>query len=193
MATARFHSADDRRDAATLGMWVFLATEVLFFGPLFFGYVHSRLASYEAFVSGSHHMHFWLGTINTAILLTSSLTMALAVEKRTHSRVFLSCTALLGIAFLCIKGYEYASEVPEVAAASGAERIFYLLYFAMTGLHALHLVIGIALIAWLWLTAPRYGPEYYAPLEVTGLYWHFVDVVWVFLYPMFYLLERYAA
>lgn len=207
MTTVQFDSAEERRASSLLGMWVFLATELLFFAPLFFGYLHGRLTDHEAFVSGSHHMHFWLGTINTGILLTSSLTMMLAVNaaqargrnengngngnERNFFRVLLAATALLGIAFLCIKAYEYASELPEAARAEGGEAVFYFLYFAMTGLHALHLFIGIGLLTWLWLTERRYGARHFMPVEVVGLYWHFVDIVWVFLYPMFYLLERY--
>ena len=179
-----------------LGMWAFLATELLFFGPLFFGYVHGRIGSPEAFVSGSHHMHVVLGTLNTAILMTSSLTMALAVRSSQEGkslRIWLGLTALLGLAFLGIKGSEYWMEASEVAKASGAELEFYFLYFAMTGLHAIHLTIGIGIVAWLWWHAKRFGRDYHSPVEVSGLYWHFVDVVWVFLYPMFYLLQRYSA
>lgn len=194
MTTSPFASALERREAATLGIWAFLATEVLFFGPLFFGYVHARLAQPDAFASGSHHMHIVLGTLNTALLLTSSLTMALAVEATQRGkrslRLLLAVTALLGAAFLCAKGYEYVTEIPEAARATGGEARFYFLYFAMTGLHAIHLAIGIALLAWLWLRAHRLGTAHFAPVEVTGLYWHFIDVVWVFLFPMFYLLER---
>lgn len=196
MPTIQFDSALERRESSLLGMWVFLATELLFFGPLFFGYVHGRLQAHDAFVSASHHMHFWLGTINTGLLLTSSLTMALAVQRAEAGRTqvmkrLLAATALLGMAFLCIKGYEYASEWGEAAAAGGGEAQFYFLYFAMTGLHAVHLGIGIALLSWLWLTARRYGAAYHTPVEVVGLYWHFVDLMWIFLYPIFYLLERY--
>jgi cytochrome c oxidase subunit 3 len=196
MTTVQFDSAEERRSSSLLGMWVFLATEVLFFAPLFFGYLHGRLTDHEAFVSGSHHMHFWLGTINTGILLTSSLSMMLAVNaaqasKRSSMKKLLLFTAILGISFLCIKAYEYASELPEAARAEGGEAVFYFLYFAMTGLHALHLFIGIGLLTWLWLTERRYGARHFMPVEVVGLYWHFVDLVWVFLYPMFYLLERY--
>jgi cytochrome c oxidase subunit III len=196
MPTIPFDSALERRESSLLGMWVFLATELLFFGPLFFGYVHGRLQSHHAFVAASHHMHFWLGTINTALLLTSSLTMALAVQRAQGGRAeimkrLLVVTALLGLAFLCIKGYEYASEWGEAARAGGGEAQFYFLYFAMTGLHAVHLCIGIALLSWLWLTARRYGIAYHTPVEVVGLYWHFVDLMWIFLYPIFYLLERY--
>jgi cytochrome c oxidase subunit 3 len=197
MPTSPFDSPLERGEAATLGMWAFLATEVLFFGPLFFGYLHGRLASPQAFVAGSHHMHIALGTLNTAILMTSSLTMALAVRAARTSRgplrALLALTALLGLAFLGIKASEYWMEASEVAKASGAELKFYFLYFAMTGLHALHMTIGLGVIAWLWRHARRFGRDYHAPVEVSGLYWHFVDIVWVFLYPMFYLLERYSA
>jgi cytochrome c oxidase subunit III len=197
MTTSPFDSTLERREAGMLGMWAFLATEVLFFGPLFFGYLHGRLTSPEAFVSGSPHMHIVLGTLNTAILMTSSLTMALAVRAaqsgRESLRTYLVITALLGLAFLGIKGSEYGMEASEAAKASGAELQFYFLYFAMTGLHAIHLTIGIGVLAWLWRHARRFGAGDHAPVEVSGLYWHFVDVVWVFLYPMFYLLERYSA
>jgi cytochrome c oxidase subunit 3 len=196
MPTIQFDSALERREAGMLGMWAFLATELLFFGPLFFGYVHGRIGSPEAFVSGSHHMHVVLGTLNTAILMTSSLTMALAVRSSREGkslRIWLGLTALLGLAFLGIKGSEYWMEASEVARASGAELEFYFLYFAMTGLHAIHLTIGIGVVAWLWSHAKRFGRDYHSPVEVSGLYWHFVDVVWVFLYPMFYLLQRYSA
>lgn len=198
MATSQFDSTLERREADLLGMWAFLATEVLFFGPLFFGYMHGRLTQPEAFVAGSHHMHIVLGTLNTAILMTSSLTMALAVRAaqtsgRERLRLWLALTALCGLAFLGIKAAEWATEWSAAANAAGGEARFYFLYYAMTGLHALHLTIGVAIVAWLWLRAERYSAAYHAPAEVSGLYWHFVDVVWVFLYPMFYLLERYSA
>lgn len=196
MPTTQFDSALERRDSALLGMWAFLATELMFFGPLFFGYVHARISASEAFVTGSHHMHIVLGTLNTAILMTSSLTMALGVRAAQDSRpvrIWLALTALFGLAFLGIKATEWVLEFPEAAAAAGGRARFYFLYYAMTGLHAVHLTIGIAIVAWLWLHAERYRAAYHAPVEVTGLYWHFVDIVWVFLYPMFYLLERYNA
>jgi len=196
MPTTQFDSVLERREAAMLGMWAFLVTEVLFFGPLFFGYVHARIGAGDAFVSASHHMHIVLGTLNTAILMTSSLTMALAVKSSQEGkplRMFLALTALLGLAFLGIKAYEWASEWDEATRAAGGEARFYFLYYAMTGLHGIHLTIGLGIVAWLWRHAKRFGRDYHAPVEVSGLYWHFVDVVWVFLYPMFYLLERYSA
>lgn len=189
MTTSQFDSRLERRDAVLLGMWAFLATEVLFFGPLLFGYVHGRAFQPDAFSAASHHMHIVLGTLNTAILLTSSFTMALGVraaQTERSPRIWLWLTALLGLAFLGIKGYEYASEWSEAASATGGEARFYFLYYATTGLHAVHLAIGIGIVSWLALRVRRA-----MPIEATGLYWHFIDIVWVFLYPMFYLLERY--
>src|SRR5438067_11219464 len=194
MAISQFDSTLERREAALLGMWAFLATEVMFFGPLFFGYVHGRLYQPDAFAAGSHHMHIVLGTLNTAILLTSSLTMALGVhaaQESRPSRTWLALTALLGLAFLGIKASEWLLEYSQAASAGGGEARFYFLYYAMSGLHAVHLTIGIGVVAWLWLHAKRFSAASHMPVEVTGLYWHFVDIVWVFLFPMFYLLERY--
>jgi cytochrome c oxidase subunit 3 len=194
MTTSPFDSALERREASLLGMWAFLATELMFFGPLFFGYVHARIGQSDAFVAGSHHMHIVLGTLNTAILMTSSLTMALAVRAARENRplrTWLVLTGLLGLVFLGIKASEWAMEFSEAANASGGEARFYFLYYAMTGLHAVHLSIGIGIVAWLAVHAKRFSAAYHVPVEVTGLYWHFVDIVWVFLYPMFYLLERY--
>jgi len=194
MTTSPFDSALERREASLLGMWAFLATELMFFGPLFFGYVHARIAQGDAFVAGSHHMHIVLGTLNTAILMTSSLTMALAVRAARDTRpvrTWLALTALLGLVFLGIKASEWLMELGEAANASGGEARFYFLYYAMTGLHAVHLTIGLGVLAWLWVHARRFSAAYHMPVELTGLYWHFVDIVWVFLYPMFYLLERY--
>ena len=196
MATVQFDSAAERREAAVFGMWAFLATEVAFFGPLFFGYVHGRVYSHDAFAEASRHMHIVLGTVNTALLLTSSLAVAFAVDAARLAdarrlRKLLLFAIALGIGFLCIKGYEYHAEWHEAVQAQGGEAQFYLLYYAMTGLHALHLTVGIGALAWLCWRARAFGPAYYAPVEVSGLYWHFVDCVWVFLYPMFYLMERY--
>jgi cytochrome c oxidase subunit III len=194
MPTIQFDNTLERRDSALLGMWAFIATELMFFGPLFFGYVHGRVSQHEAFVSGSHHMHIVLGTLNTALLLTSSFTMALGVRAAQESRpvrAWLALTALLGLAFLGIKAAEWAMELGEASKATGGEARFYFLYYATTGLHALHLAVGVAIVAWLAGQARRFNAERHLPVEVTGLYWHFVDIVWVFLYPMFYLLERY--
>lgn len=206
-AAPQFEDREQRRSAATLGMWVFLATEVLFFGVLFGGYAVIRLLNYDAFVVGSHHTDVVLGTINTAVLLTSSLTMALAVRGaslglRRATTGWLVLTLVLGLVFLGIKAVEYHQEyldglVPVLAFqyqgphAQGVLLFFYL-YFVMTGLHALHLIIGVAVVGVMAVRSRRghFGPEYHIPVELTGLYWHFVDVVWIFLYPLFYLVAR---
>ena len=189
-----------QRDTAALGTWVFLATELMFFGPLFFAYVYGRMHHPEAFAIASRHTHVWLGVANTAVLLTSSLTMALAVRAandgmRRALPWLLAVTAALGAAFLVIKGFEYHKEweealVPQFRFVFSGEHapaveLFYYLYFLMTGLHALHLSIGIGLVCWF---AVRPHPT---AVEMTGLYWHFVDIIWIFLFPLIYLLERY--
>lgn len=207
----QFDTAAQQGEAATLGMWIFLATELMFFGPLFFGYVYGRTHYPEGFAAASRHTDVMLGTINTALLLTSSLLMAIAVEARkagaTHLAArLLPIVAALGLAFLAIKGIEYRHEwqehllptagfsFPEQKHADAA-RIFYFLYFGMTGLHALHLIIGIALMSVFALGLSR-GARRFASaerIEVAGLYWHFVDVIWIFLYPILYLVGRSAA
>jgi cytochrome c oxidase subunit III len=204
----QFETPEQQRESATFGIWVFIATELMFFGPLFLGYLYGRTHFGHAFAAASHRTHLWLGTINTAILLTSSLSIALAVraaqlDDRKALVRLLAATATLGGLFLCLKGWEYYQEwqealVPalrfsfEAQFAAGARYFFYL-YYLMTGLHALHLAIGIGLVTLLCRRALRqqFGSAYYTPVEVVGLYWHFVDIVWIFLYPLIYLLERY--
>jgi len=197
-----------QHDASALGMWTFLATEVTFFGVLFMGYTAYRVVYYESFAEASRHLSLPLGTINTAVLLGSSLAMALAIHAaqlgNTRKLVgFLLVTILLGTAFLGIKAFEYYYEyeerlVPGLNFAysgpdAGQVELFFILYFIMTGLHAFHLTVGIGLVAVIAFLAwrGRYTPEYYTPVELTGLYWHFVDVVWVFLFPLLYLVDRY--
>jgi cytochrome c oxidase subunit 3 len=206
------HQFDDlaqQREAATLGMWVFLVTEILFFGGLFAAYTVYRNWYPEAFAAASHELDVALGTINTAVLITSSLTMALAVHaaqvgQRRLLLMFLAATTLLGAVFLGIKGIEYyhkfvehhvpgAGFVFEAAHAQHAE-IFFSLYFVMTGLHALHMIIGIAIMSvMMWISwRGAITPDYYSPIEISGLYWHFVDIVWIFLFPLLYLLGRHG-
>jgi cytochrome c oxidase subunit III len=206
-AASQFNSVAQQHDAATLGMWVFIGTELMFFGPLFFGYLYGRSHFPDAFGAASRHTEVLLGTINTAVLLTSSMTMAIAVEAhklgaQRLARVMLWATALLGVAFLLIKGSEYGHEwhahlfpgagLSFQGGQPGAARMFFILYFAMTALHAVHLAIGIALVAAFAIALQRHA-ELSANaerLELVGLYWHFVDTVWIFLYPLLYLIGR---
>jgi cytochrome c oxidase subunit 3 len=202
-----FDDAEQQHEASTFGMWLFLVTEIMFFGGLFTAYVVYRSAFPGAFAHASNHLDLLMGGINTAVLIASSLTMALAVHgaqigKNDLLKTGLLLTILLGSVFLAIKAYEYGHKFHEGlvpgpyftyggADAKNAE-LFFSMYFAMTGLHALHMVIGIAILAILLLQARRgvYGAHYFTPIELTGLYWHFVDIVWIFLFPLLYLIGR---
>ncbi len=204
----QFDDMEQQREASTLGMWVFLATEVLFFGGMFTGYLVYRTLYPNAFAEASHAMNVVLGGINTAVLLCSSLTMALAVysarrNDRRKTILFLIATMLLGITFLCIKGVEYSQKFAEHLVpgvdfayrgpnAANAE-IYFVLYFLLTGFHALHLTIGVGVLTVITIMAyrRRFSSAYYSPVEVSGLYWHFVDIVWIFLYPLIYLIRLY--
>lgn len=204
----QFGSAEQQRRAVTLGLWVFLATELMFFGPLFFGYWIGRWHFPDGFGAASRHTDVMLGTINTAILLTSSLTMALATvvrkldSPRKWTLVLLWATAALGVAFLVIKGTEYVHEWHEhlfpgrgfsfEGGHAGAAQLFFILYFAMTALHAVHLTIGIVLVSIFAIALQRRALHFANAerIELAGLYWHFIDVVWIFLYPILYLVGR---
>ena len=203
-----YESLGEQREAATLGMWVFLATEILLFGGLFAAYMVYRYTYPATFAEMSNHLNIWLGSINTGLLLTSSLTVALAVHAIEHGKrkrmvAYLGATLVFGIGFLGIKAYEYYEEYVKGLVPiegfdftfHGAEdiqaRLFMTLYFTMTGLHAFHMIVGIGLISWLawrgWRGA--FSPEYTNPVEVGGLYWHLIDIIWVFLYPLLYLIN----
>ncbi|MCX7717477.1 MAG: cytochrome c oxidase subunit 3 [Candidatus Sumerlaeaceae bacterium] len=214
-----FVDLQQQKSAATLGMWLFLATEVLFFGGLFVAYTLYKLKYYEAFVAGSHELSITLGCVNTAILITSSLTMALGVYGAQTGRKAFACNSLLATlalagAFLVVKYFEWSAKfehhlVPgpdfqfdvthAAAVVANPEllriehvKMFFILYYIMTGLHGIHVVAGIGVIAWLYTQARKgvYSAEYYTPVELVGLYWHFVDIVWIFLFPLLYLLGR---
>ena len=202
------HQFDDpaqQHAASSLGMWAFLLTEIMFFGGLFVGYTVYRTAYPAGFVAGSHHLDVLLGTLNTAVLISSSLTMALSVHaaQMGHRQLlirFLLLTMLLGLVFLGIKGYEYwhkyhESLVPGIkfnyaGPYPSQVQLFLVFYFLMTGLHALHMVIGLGMLTILAVLAWRgaFSAAYSTPVELIGLYWHFVDIVWIFLYPLLYLL-----
>ena len=211
-SSALAHQFDDlaqQREAATLGMWVFLVTEVLFFGGLFLVYSVYRTLYPAAFTAASHELDVMLGSINTVVLITSSLTMALAVRaaqtgQRRLLLLLLIATMVLGAAFLGIKSVEYYHKfvehhVPGPGFVFEAEharhaQIFFSLYFLMTGLHAVHMIIGLGIMAvmlW-WSWRGTITPEYYSPIEISGLYWHFVDIVWIFLFPLLYLIGRHG-
>ena len=203
-----FDDAGQQHDAATLGMWAFLVTEIMFFGGMFLAYTIYRSSFPEAFAHASHHLDVRLGTLNTAVLIGSSFTMALAVHgaqvgwRRGPIALCLILTMLLGTVFLGVKSLEYGHKFHEGLvpgphfAYDGPDarpaQIFFSLYFAMTGFHALHMVIGLGLLTWLVLGTRRgrFGPHYFTPVEMTGLYWHFVDIVWIFLFPLLYLIGR---
>lgn len=221
----QFDDADQQHEAAILGMWSFLATEVLFFGGLFTAYVVYRTMHSVQFTLASHHMNVPLGALNTAVLLVSSLLVALAVREAQlgHPRAvirYLIGTIALGLVFLIVKAFEWHADweehlvpffgnwrlstsdldamlergVDNEPGALGMFRMFFVLYFFMTGLHAIHLIVGVVIVgivAWLtWRRRERGG--YANMIEVTGLYWHFIDIVWVFLYPLLYLIEPHS-
>jgi cytochrome c oxidase subunit III len=190
-----------------LGMWLFLVTEVMFFGGLFAAYTVYRFMYPAAFADASRHLDLVLGTVNTVILLTSSLTMALAVNsiqkgRRGQLMIFLAATMLLGTIFLVLKATEYSHVVQEHLYPGGLfiypgpfereARLFFSLYFSMTGLHFIHMALGILFMGLLLVLAWRgkFTPHRYNVIEMTGLYWHFVDIVWIFLFPLLYLIDR---
>jgi cytochrome c oxidase subunit 3 len=214
-----FDNMEQQREAGTLGMWAFLVTEIMFFGGLFLAYILYRSKYPVEFAEASRGLDALLGGINTVVLICSSLTMALAVYfaqvgKRKLIIIFLVLTTLLGLTFLGVKAVEYKdkfdhhhvpgasfnwegahanAEQPHAEAQhvdTGKIQMFYWLYFAMTGVHALHMIIGIGVMLVLIYMAykGRFSPEYHAPVELSGLYWHFVDIVWIFLFPLLYLI-----
>lgn len=202
-----FETLPAQEEARKLGMWIFLITEILFFGGLFATYTIYRELYLSGFTQGSHLIEVKWGAINTAVLIVSSLTMALAIRsvqvgKRKGATLgLLGITIVLGVVFLCIKfilewrvdylhhhvpgiSFDYAG--PHAAHV----KLFFLFYFYMTGLHAIHVIVGIGiLLALSYLTwRGRFSPKYYSPIEVAGLYWHFVDIIWIFLFPLLYLI-----
>lgn len=203
-AVLPYSDARQQHEAARMGMWIFLATELMLFGGLFMGIVVYRVLYSEAVAEASSHLDMWLGGLNTAVLLTSSLTMAFAVACAREGRAGpctrnLLLTAALGTLFLGIKGYEYWKEYheglmpgigPPFPIETPPAELFFNLYFAATGLHALHLTCGIgAVLGFSWLVGRRRLrlPARESYVEGLGLYWHLVDVIWVFLYPVLYL------
>ena len=203
----QFEDASQQFRASVLGMWAFLVTEIMFFGGVFTAYVVYRSKYESAFKHASHHLNVTLGTLNTAVLIGSSFTMVMAVHAAQTGRVrqiasWLVFTIGLGSVFLLIKSFEYYDKYVEglipgplwsyQVPDADHQQLFLSLYFGMTGLHALHMIIGIAVLTVLAVRAFRgaYDAHYYNPIECAGLYWHFVDIVWIFLFPLLYLLGR---
>ena len=234
----QFKTLEQQKDTASLGMWIFLVTEVMFFGGIMLAYTVNRHAYFHAFAMGSNTLDLRLGGFNTAVLIGSSFTMAMAVwsaqsGKKKLLSLFLVLTIFLGFVFLGVKYIEYAQKfnhhlVPgrnfditycvnnpskcedlkpeelavereEIAQAVAADpdlnshaQLYYSAYFGMTGLHALHMVIGAGLLFWLLREsfAGRFSPQWNTPVDVVGLYWHFVDIVWIYLFPLLYLIDR---
>ena len=210
-----YRSYEEQTESVTLGMWLFLVTEVMFFGGLFMAYMLYRSWNPDAFAAASHHLDIMLGAVNTAVLIGSSLTVVLAVwcaerGKRNALAFWLVLTILLGLAFLGIKYTEYSHKWHEglfpgpgftfhdtregvhAMVDPNRARMFFHVYFAMTGLHALHMIIGIGVFGVLLVNTIRgkYTAEWHDPIPVAGLYWHFVDLVWIFLFPLLYLIGR---
>jgi len=203
----QFETVSQQRDAATLGMWVFLVTEILFFGGMFMSYTVYRALHLQAFITGSHLLEVQFGATNTAVLIVSSLTMAMGIrsaqtgKSKNQTILWLILTMLLGATFLFLKfRFEWYHDyvegiVPGVSwhyhgSYAPGVQLFMCFYFFMTGLHALHMVVGIGILTVLIVLTARnkFSPQYYAPLEISGLYWHFVDIVWIFLFPLLYLI-----
>jgi cytochrome c oxidase subunit 3 len=234
----QFKTLEQQKDTATLGMWIFLVTEVMFFGGIMLAYTINRHTYFHAFAMGSNTLSLGLGGFNTVVLLASSFTMAMAVwsaqtSKKRLITLFLSLTIFLGFVFFGVKYVEYAQkfhhhlvpgknfdifycvnnpakcgdidaadmakEKEELEVASKADpdlnahaQLYYSAYFGMTGLHALHMVIGAGLLFWLLKesVAGRFNAEWNNPVDIVGLYWHFVDIVWIYLFPLLYLIDR---
>ena len=206
----QFDTSEQQRDASTLGMWIFLITEIMFFGGMFLAYTIYRSNYPSVFAVASSSLNVYIGAANTVVLLCSSLTMVLAVRasqlgQRQAIVLFLILTLILGFVFLGVKGYEWNEKFQEhhvpgrtfhleglAPELQGQAQLFFSLYFAMTGLHALHMVIGAGLMMVLTWQARKgkFSAEYNTPIDIGGLYWHFVDIIWIFLFPLFYLIDR---
>jgi cytochrome c oxidase subunit 3 len=207
----QFNTAEQQKDASTLGMWIFLITEIMFFGGMFVCYTVYRRMYPEVFAVASSSLNAMLGAINTGVLLLSSFTMVMGVRagqlgQRNMIVLFLILTLLFGGIFLGVKAIEWNEKfeehhIPGQAAfhleglpqdQQGHAQLFFSLYFAMTGLHALHMVIGVGILSFLIWQARKgtYSATYFTPVDVAGLYWHFVDVIWIFLFPLLYLIDR---
>lgn len=201
----QFDTMEQQTEAARLGLWLFLATELLFFGALFMGFTIYHLVYPVAFAAAEKQTNLVCGSVNTAIILTSGLFMSLALYSIQQDRPaacirYLLLTLALGLGFLSVKGLEYAGDIHEHLVPGGsfalknqpAAQIFFFLYWLMTALHAIHMIVGIGLLAVMafLVRRGRFSREYHTPIELTAIYWGFVDLIWIFLYPLLYLIDR---
>lgn len=201
-----FVDSEQQFDASKMGMWIFLVTEILFFGGLFAAYIVYRAWYPELFTLASEELNTLWGGVNTIVLIGSSLTVAMAIKSAQLNQIRniainLGITIALACIFMVIKYFEYTHKFElgiypgEFYAYEGIDHpkanIFFSLYYMMTGLHGLHVVVGIGLMTWLLVRAIKghFDSEYYTPVEITGLYWHLVDIIWIFLFPLFYLID----
>ncbi len=201
-----FAEMEQQFDASKIGMWLFLVTEILLFGGLFVGYGIMQSMHPEAFVAAHHHLDRTLGTLNTVVLLISSFTMVMAVHSAKHGKrraliVFLLLTLMCAGVFLGVKYIEYSHKFHEGLLPGKyyshhgdqvpGEFMFFSFYFMMTGLHGLHILGGMGAIAWVLRRALRgdFSPAYYTPVDLAGLYWHLVDLIWIYLFPLLYLIS----
>ncbi len=228
-----FHTPEQQASSSKLGMWLFLGQEVLFFAGLFMAYIAFRYLYPDTFLAAHEHLNVPMGSINTVVLITSSLTMALAVRaaqvgNQSQLKLHLILTIVFACTFLVVKYFEYSAKIhhcllpgdyyglPEKDDAGnikvladgtpkyaehchiaiekeipGKPAIFFGLYFVMTGTHGLHVAIGVGVLLWIYFRSKRgdFGPAYYTPVENVGLYWHLVDLIWIFLFPLLYLVK----
>ncbi len=199
-----FTDAEQQKESAKLGMWVFLLTEILLFGGLFCAYAIYRAWYPDMFYNAHKHLDVVLGAVNTVVLILSSVTVALAIHaiqhnKRKQSIIFLTVTLLFAATFLVIKYFEYSHKIHlgmlpgKFYTYTGIEgtnpHIFFTIYFTMTGLHGLHVLAGMIVIGWVLIRTIKghFNSEYYTPVENAGLYWHLVDMIWIYLFPLLYL------
>ncbi|MCP4632328.1 MAG: cytochrome c oxidase subunit 3 family protein [candidate division Zixibacteria bacterium] len=200
-----FSEPQQQHESAKLGMWIFLLTEILLFGGLFVAYTIYRVWQPDMFYNAHKYLDVYLGTFNTIVLITSSVTMALAIRSiqlndRKKSIALLVATLLLAGTFLVVKYFEYShkfhlGQLPgKYYTFTGVEgdnpHIFFSIYFAMTGLHGIHVILGMCVIGWILRRTIKgdFSSDYYTPMEMTGLYWHLVDLIWIYLFPLLYLI-----
>jgi cytochrome c oxidase subunit 3 len=204
-----FTTMEQQFDTAKLGVWLFIATEILLFGGLFVGFGMMQTRYPQEFVEAHEHLKRWQGALNTVVLLVSSFTMVLAVQsakdnKKGKTVGFLALTIVCACIFLVVKYFEYAHKfeegwlpgkyyhaVGDAIPGSHGYATFFSFYFMMTGLHGIHIVVGIGVLSWILMRAKRgeFSKAYYTPVELVGLYWHVVDMIWIYLFPLYYLIQ----